>query len=102
MQIQHTQPLIAPAQAPNAFGPGAAMAPQAHSGLVPASANQANNGGAPSSGCSSNQSSLLFIQQVFCMHLQSPRKLCVQARQLRHALECHILCAVATDTLGHR
>lgn len=62
MQMQHTQPLVAPVQAPNAFGPGMAMAPMAQQGLI--SANQANNGAGDSSGCSSNDSSLLFIQQV--------------------------------------
>ena len=62
MQMQHTQPLVAPVQAPNAFGPGMAMAPTAQQGLL--SANQANNGAGDSSGCSSNDSSLLFIQQV--------------------------------------
>ena len=59
--MQHTRPLVAPAQGPNAFGPGAAMAPAqgARQGLL--SANNANNVVANSS---NNSSSLLFIQQV--------------------------------------
>ena len=41
-----------------------AMAPMAQQGLLPASANQANNNAAGASSCDGNQSSLLFIQQV--------------------------------------
>ena len=65
-QKQHTQPLVTPAQAPNAFSPRTSMvmAPMAQQGLFPASANQANNDAAGASSCNSNQSSLLFIQQV--------------------------------------
>ena len=65
VQVQHTRPLVAPAQGPNAFGPAMAMTPAegARQGLL--SANTANNGAATSSDCSSsNSSSLLFIQQV--------------------------------------
>lgn len=58
MQMQHTQPLVAPAAAPNAFAPGNGMA------MAPATANQVNNDG---SGCPSNQSSLLFVQQVLSL-----------------------------------
>ncbi|CAL5218896.1 g635 [Coccomyxa viridis] len=64
IQVQHTRPLVAPAQAPNAFGPGMAMAPAsiARQGLL--SANTENNDAPNNSDCSSsNSSSLLFIQQ---------------------------------------